>query len=66
MAATYFKTHHISKSETIAQSMENCSDYGQNPEKTQNGNLIVAYGCDPRTANAESLLNKAKYKAITG
>lgn len=66
MATTYFKPHHISKGETIAQSMKDRFDYGQNPEKTQGGDLIVAYECDPKTADAEFLLSKAKYKAITG
>ena len=59
-------THHISKGETIAQSMKDRFDYGQNPEKTQDGELISAYECDHRTADAEFLLAKAKYKAITG
>ena len=59
-------THHISKGETIAQSLKDRFDYGQNPEKTQGGELISAYECDHRTADAEFLLAKAKYKAITG
>lgn len=66
IAATYFKTHHISKGQTIAQSMAERFDYGQNPDKTQNGELITAYECDHLTADSEFLLSKAKYKAITG
>lgn len=66
MATTYFKSHHISKGETIAQSMKDRFDYGQDPDKTQDGDLIAAYECDPKTADAEFLLSKAKYKAITG
>jgi len=66
MATTYFKAHHISKGETIAQSMKDRFDYGKNPEKTMDGELIAAYECDPSTADAEFLLSKAKYKAITG
>ena len=65
-ATTRLMTHHISKGETIAQSMKDRFDYGQNPEKTQGGELISAYECDHRTADAEFLLAKAKYKAITG
>ncbi len=41
MATTYFKPHHISKGETIAQSMKDRFDYGQNPEKTQGGDLVL-------------------------
>ena len=58
-------THHISKGETVAQSLKDRFDYGQNPEKTQGGELISAYECDHRTADAEFLLAKAKYKAVT-
>lgn len=66
IATTYLKAHHISKGETIAQSMKDRFDYGQNPEKTRDGALILSYACDPKTADAEFLLSKAKYKAITG
>ena len=59
-------THHISKGETVAQSLKDRFDYGQNPEKTQGGELISSYECDHRTADAEFLLAKAKYKAVTG
>ena len=58
--------HHISKGETVAQSLKGRFDYGQNPEKTQGGELISSYECDHRTADAEFLLAKAKYKAVTG
>jgi Relaxase/Mobilisation nuclease domain. len=66
MATTRLITHHISKGETIAESLADRFDYGQNPDKTQNGELIAAYMCDPETADAEFLLSKAQYKAITG
>ena len=41
-------------------------DYGQNPDKTEGGELISSYGCDHMTADAEFLLSKTKYKAATG
>ena len=65
-ATTYLKAHHISAGSTIAQSMKDRFDYGQNPEKTLDGALTLAYECDPKTADAEFLLSKAKYKAVTG
>lgn len=46
--------------------MQDRFDYGQNAEKTQGGELISSYECDHMTADAEFLLSKAKYKAITG
>ena len=65
-ATTYYKKHKISKGETIAQSVKERFDYGQNPDKTEGGELISCYECDHMTADAEFLLSKAKYKAITG
>ena len=65
-ATTYFKKHKISKGETVAQSLKERFDYGQNPDKTQGGELISSYECDHMTADAEFLLSKAKYKAATG
>ena len=65
-ATTRLIVHHISKGETIAQSLKDRFDYGKNPDKTQGGELISAYQCDHMTADAEFLLSKAKYKAITG
>ena len=66
MATTRLITRHISKGETIARSLTDSFDYGQNPKKTRDGELISAYMCDPKTADAEFLLSKAQYKAITG
>jgi hypothetical protein len=66
MATTRIITHHISKGETIVQSLFDRFDYGQNPAKTLDGELITAYMCEPETADAEFLLSKAKYKVITG
>jgi len=66
MATTRLITHHISKVETISQSLSDRFDYGQNPEKTQQGEWVSAYQCDAKTADAEFMLSKAKYKAVTG
>jgi len=66
MATTRLITHHINKGETIAQSLADRFDYGQNPDKTEHGEWISAYQCEPETADAEFLLSKAQYKSITG
>ena len=66
MATTRLIPHHISSGRTIAESMRDRFDYGQNPAKTLDGELIRAYECDPMTVDAEFLLAKAKYKAVTG
>lgn len=65
-ATTYLKSHHISKGETIAESLKDRFECGNNPEKTEGCELISSYQCDHMTANAEFLLSKAQYKAVTG
>lgn len=66
MATTRHFTRHINSGETIAEAIKDCTDYGKNPDKTRGGELISAYECDPATVDAEFLLSKSKYKAITG
>ena len=66
MSTTRLMSHHITPGLTIAQTMQDRFDYGKNPVKTLDGELISAYMCDPKTADSEFLLSKAKYKAITG
>ena len=65
-ATTFLKRHKISKGDSIAKSLKDRFDYGMNPDKTQEGELISSYECDHMTADAEFLLSKAKYRAITG
>ena len=57
---------HVTKGSTLAQCLTDRIDYGTNPEKTENSELISAYACDPRTADAEFLLSKKEYERITG
>jgi len=59
-------SRHVGSGKTIMETLKDGFDYGQNPDKTRNGDLVAAYECDPRTADAEFLLSKAKYKALTG
>ena len=47
-------------------SISDVLDYVENPEKTWNGELICAYGCDSRTADSEFALFKRQYKQLTG
>ena len=49
MAATRLIAMHVNKGKTLAQCLEARTDYAQNPEKTEKGNLVTAYECDPMT-----------------
>ena len=46
--------------------MRDRTDYAQNPEKTEKGELVTGYECDPMTADEEFLLAKRQYLHITG
>lgn len=52
MATTRIISMHVSHGKTIADCLTDRIDYSKNPEKTQGGELISAYECDPKTADA--------------
>ena len=66
MAATRLIALHINKGKSVAQCLRDRTDYAQNPEKTEKGELVTAYECDPMTADQEFLLSKRQYEHITG
>ncbi len=66
MATTKLIAMHTNKGKTIAQCLRARTDYIKNPDKTDNGELISSYACDPKTVDAEFLLAKREYKEITG
>lgn len=66
MAATRLIALHVNKGKTVAQCLADRTDYSQNAEKTNDGEFISSYECDPRTADEEFLLTKRQYQHITG
>lgn len=66
MAATRLIALHINKGKTVAQCLADRTDYSQNAEKTNDGEFISSYECDPKTADEEFLLTKRQYQHITG
>ena len=66
MAAIRLIAMHVNKGKTLAQCLEARTDYAQNPEKTEKGNLVTAYECDPMTCDEEFLLSKRQYRQYTG
>ena len=66
MAATRLIPLHAHKGKTVAQSLSARTDYAANPEKTEKGELVTAYGCDPVTVDEEFLLQKRQYMYTTG
>ena len=66
MAATRLIALHANKGRTVAQSLGDRTDYAKNPEKTEKGELVTAYRCDPMTVDEEFLLQKRLYFQQTG
>lgn len=66
MAATRLIAVHINKGKTAAQSLADRLDYSHNPMKTNDGEYVIGYECDPRTAWEEFLLTKREYEQKTG
>lgn len=66
MAATRLIALHVNKGKTVAQCLADRTDYSENAAKTNNGEFISSYECDPKTADEEFLLAKRQYQHITG
>ncbi len=66
MAATRLIPLHEGKGRTVAQSLGDRTDYAKNPEKTEKGELVTAYGCDPFTVDEEFILQKRMYEQTNG
>ena len=66
MAATRLIGLHVNKGKTVAQCLADRTDYSQNAEKTNDGEFISSYECDPKTADEEFLLSKRQYQHTTG
>jgi len=64
MATTWLKALH--RGSRIAAALGRSVDYISNGEKTEDGELIESYECDPCTAQAEFLLSKKLYAQRTG
>ena len=66
MATTRLIPMHIIKGQTVAHTVHERLSYAINPEKTNSGQLVKAYGCEPETAAGEMLLCKKEYETYIG
>ena len=65
MATTRIIPMHINKGKTIAQCMKARIDYVKNPDKTEDGELISAYACAPKTAAEEFVRARKQFITTT-
>lgn len=66
MAVTKIIAMHQNEGMTISKSISNRTDYGMNPQKTENGKLVSSFACDPHTVVSEFVLSKKQYHSLTG
>ena len=66
MAATRLIALHVNKGKTLLETLAGRTDYAKNPEKTEKGEFVTGYACDPYTVDEEFYLSKKKYDQITG
>ena len=66
MAATRLIALHKIKSMPLADCIKARVDYVSNPEKTEKGELITGYACDPKTVREEFLLSWSNYNHKVG
>ncbi|MGI6744038.1 MAG: relaxase/mobilization nuclease domain-containing protein [Eubacteriales bacterium] len=66
MATTRIIPMHLNKGKTLAQCLTDRTEYGMNPDKTDGGELISSFACDPETVVSEFALSKREYRELTG
>ena len=66
MAATRLIVLHKNKGKSVAACLKSRTDYAQNPEKTEQGELVSSYECSPLTVDEEFMLSKRQYELTTG
>lgn len=66
MATTRLMPLHSGKGRSVAAALGRTTDYVKNPEKTDGGEWVTAYECNPGIVDQEFLFSKRRYAALTG
>ena len=66
MATTRLMPLHVGKGRTVAEALGRTTDYVKNLEKTDGGELVSAYQCNPAIVDQEFLFSKRQYASMTG
>ena len=66
MAATRLIAMYMNKGKTIQKCLKDRTDYAQNGEKTNGGELVSSYECDPKAVEEQFALAKREYTYKTG
>ncbi len=66
MATTRLIAMHQNKGRSLQKCLKDRTDYAQNPEKTEGGELVSSYQCDPQFVEEQFAASKREYLQITG
>ena len=66
MAATRLIALHKNKGKSVAACLKSRTAYAQNPDKTEQGQLVSSYKCSPLTVDEEFMLSKRQYELVNG
>ena len=66
VAATRLIALHKNKGKSVAACLKSRTDYVQNPDKTEQGQLVSSYKCSPLTIDEEFMLTKRQYDLVNG
>src|SRR5699024_2763336 len=66
MATTRLISMHKNKGKSVADCIADRIDYALNPDKTNKGEYVSSYECDPKTVKREFIISKKIYSNITG
>ena len=66
MAATRIMAIHVGKSGSAQKAVSRVIDYVENPEKTNNKQLVSSYQCNPSIAGTEFMFLRGQYLRNTG
>ena len=65
MAATRLIAMHKNKGRSLERCLKDRTDYAQNPEKTEGGEMVSSYQCDPEFVEEQFASSKQEYLRIT-
>ena len=54
------------REKSVAACLKSRTDYAQNLDKTEQGQLVSSYKCSPLTVDEEFMLSKRQYELVTG
>ena len=54
---------HLNKGKTLAQCLADRTEYGMNPDKTDGGELISSFACEPETVVSEFALSSVSTRS---